>query len=135
MEAQRREAEVEAPAGRPKLAEMRLQLPLRLVQCAQRPTGQFQLAGRLQRDRGRALFQADDIVAVQYRRAVERRQSQQQVADVARLAVRRLVGWRRHIGLPEAEFLVLRAETELLRRLASGGEILGHLSDRYQRRV
>ena len=63
----------------------------------------------------------------------KRSQAGQQVADGARLAVGRFVGRGGEIGEAEAEFLVLGADTELLRRLAAGGDVIGQWLERRDR--
>ena len=66
--------------------------------------------------------------------AAEVVQPLEQAADRAGLAVRRFVRRRRQIGEAEAELLMLGADAELLRRLAAGGDVVGELLERRDRR-
>ena len=72
-------------------------------------------------------FSPIDVAGVEDRRRRRSAQTLEQVADRAGLAVGRLVGRGSKIGEAEAEFLVLGADAELLRRLAAGGDVVGQL--------
>ena len=134
MKAEWREADLQIARDAAHLVIVRLEFGHGVVQGFHRRAGQFELAGGFQRDRRVPLLHADDVAGVGDRLAVVALKALEQAADRAGLAVGRFVGRGGEIGESEAEFLVLGADAEPLRRLAADRDVVGQLLQRGDRR-
>ena len=134
VKSERQEADLQIARHAAHLFVVRLELGHGVVQRFQRRARKFELASGFQRNRRVALLQADEVAGVGDRRAGKALKALEQLADRARLAVRRLVRRGSEITDAEAEFFVLGADAEAFHWLASGGDMIGQLLHRGDRR-
>ena len=124
LEAHAQEAELQFVGDRFHFLQVRADFAAGLVDVFQHAAGEFQLAGRLQRDRGAVAQQGDDLAVLFHRLPAKTGQSLQQGFDAA-LAFE---GGRAQVIQAEAELLVLGADAPLLRRLLPGGDVVDQLA-------
>src|SRR6185312_13834234 len=124
LEAHAEETQANAVGHGAHFLQMRVHLAASLVDGFQRRAGQFQLAGRLQRDVGLVAGERDrNIAFAGDLPAVTRGDAFEQRADAALALERR----RLQVIGAEAEFLVFGADAPGFARLLAGGEVVDQL--------
>ncbi len=123
LEAHAEEAEPQFVGDAADLFQMAGDFAAGVMDGVELAAGQFELAGRFQRDRGVAARQRDDIAVLFDRLPTEAREAAQQCTDAALAFVSR----RTQIVKAKTEFLVLGADLPLRFRARTRGDVFHEL--------